>query len=287
MLTSLDHVVVAVRDLAKATDLYASLLGLRPSWRGAHPLYGTANALFRLENTYVELLSPTGPGMLAERLTDWLARRGEGLFALAFGADDAPAVSHDLRARGLGATDPIDGVGTESTSGAERRWRNVMIAESDTHGVPIFAIEHRSSPDVLPPATPTGDPRAAIVAVDHVVVQSPAPDRAIGLYREKLGLRLALDRRFPDWGARLLFFRIGGITVEIAAPLAGDEPGEEDRLWGISYRTGDIDAAHERLVKAGFDASEVRRGRKPGTRVLTVRGEPCGVATLVLARDKS
>ena len=285
MLTTLDHIVIAVRDLATATDLYGRLLGRRPSWRGTHPAYGTANTLFRLENIYVELLSPVGPGAFADWLTGSLAKRGEGLFALAFGTADAEALARELRARGLGATDPIDGAGNESTTGAERRWRNVMLAESQTHGVPLFAIEHRSSPDLLPPAEATGDSRSAIVAVDHVVVNSPAPDRAIDLYRDKLGLRLALDRSFPDWGARLLFFRIGGITVELAAPLAGNDPQGEDRLWGVSYRTADIDAAHERLVNAGFDPSEVRRGRKPGTRVLTVRGEPCGVATLLLARE--
>ena len=33
----------------------------------------------------------------------------------------------------------------------------------------------------------------------------------------------------------------------------------------------DADAAHARLVEYGFDVSDVREGRKPGTRVLTVR----------------
>src|SRR5256885_16663873 len=109
MLTTLDHIVIAVRDLASATEVYARLLGLRPSWRGAHPLYGTANTLFRLENTYLELLSPTGPGMIAERLVDWLGRRGDGLFALAFGTDDAPAGSPGPRRRRPRASAPIRG----------------------------------------------------------------------------------------------------------------------------------------------------------------------------------
>jgi catechol 2,3-dioxygenase-like lactoylglutathione lyase family enzyme len=286
MLKSLDHIVIAVRELGAACNVYARLLGRTPSWRGVHPTYGTANTLFRLENTYVELLSPVASGMLGERLRDWLAKRGDGLFALAFGTDDADATAREFHSRGLRASDPLDGEGKESTSGAERRWRNVMLSESETHGVMIFAIEHRSAADVLPSAAPTGDPRSAVSAVDHVVINTAAPDRAIELYRDKLGLRLALDRSFPDWGARLLFFRIGGITVECAAPLASGSEAE-DRLWGISYRTIDIDVARARLVAEGFDASDVRPGRKPGTRVLTVRGEPCGAATLFLARDGS
>ena len=36
------------------------------------------------------------------------------------------------------------------------------------------------------------------------------------------------------------------------------------------------------LAKQGFDVSEVRAGRKPGTRVFTVRSETHGVATLCL-----
>ena len=35
---------------------------------------------------------------------------------------------------------------------------------------------------------------------------------------------------------------------------------------------------------AGLDVSEVRAGRKPGTRVLTLRDGTCGVPTLLLER---
>ena len=35
------------------------------------------------------------------------------------------------------------------------------------------------------------------------------------LYGEQLGLRLALDKEFPERGMRLLFFRIAGVTVEL------------------------------------------------------------------------
>jgi len=37
-----------------------------------------------------------------------------------------------------------------------------------------------------------------------------------------------------------------------------------------------------RLDASGFDVSEVRDGRKPGTRVFSVRGGTCGVPTLIL-----
>ena len=79
--------------------------------------------------------------------------------------------------------------------------------------------------------------------------------------------------------------------MEIAAsrPSSGRKvEGEElvgadnDRLWGLSFRVRDADAARGRLMDTGFDVSEVRDGRKPGTRVLTVRDGTCGVPTLIL-----
>ena len=85
-------------------------------------------------------------------------------------------------------------------------------------------------------------------------------DAAISLYRDRLGLRLALDKSFKERGVRLLFFRIGGITVEVGAQLAGPEESEtdDDRLWGLAYRVADADAAQRRLAETKVDSTDVR-----------------------------
>jgi hypothetical protein len=57
-----------------------------------------------------------------------------------------------------------------------------------------------------------------------------------------------------------------------------------DKLWGLSWRVADIDATRARLVSAGIDVSEARAGRKPGTRVASVRNGTCGIHTLLLER---
>ena len=64
MFDALDHVILAVRDLDDATRRYTAVLSRRPSWRGDHPGQGSANALFRLDNTYIELITPHGDGPL-------------------------------------------------------------------------------------------------------------------------------------------------------------------------------------------------------------------------------
>ena len=284
MLHSLDHVIVAVRELESATDTYARLLGRAPSWRGAHPGQGTANTLFRLANTYLELLGVVGEGPFASRVRERLERAGEGVVGFAFGTDDADETAAELRARGLPAADPLEGSGTDSTTGAVRRWRNVHLPESATRGVLAFAIEHLSPADALPPARVTVPQVAAVEGLDHVVVRSADPDATRKLYGESLGLRLALDKSFPERKVRLQFFRVGGVTVEVASLLgAAPDPAKPDELWGLAWRVPDADAARARLLEAGFSVSPVRNGNKPGTRVLTVERDTCGVATLVIA----
>jgi catechol 2,3-dioxygenase-like lactoylglutathione lyase family enzyme len=288
VLSALDHAVLAVRDLDEAARTYTRLLGRAPGWRGEHPALGTRNALFRLENTSVDLLAPAaGTGA-------WLRARldaaGEGPLALAFETPDAEAFAREAAARELRPGPVQRGLGRDVESGAIREWRSVLLAPEATRGLPIFAIE-RSPPDLVPISPPLADARACVDAVDHVVVRTRDAEAARALYGERLGLRLALDREFPEWGVRLLFFRVGGLTLEVAAALGGEGSAgdaatgvaaERDHFWGISWRVGDASAARARLAAEGFDVSELRRGRRPGTRVFSLRGPSHGVATLVL-----
>jgi catechol 2,3-dioxygenase-like lactoylglutathione lyase family enzyme len=146
---------------------------------------------------------------------------------------------------------------------------------SDAHGVAL-ALDRDPPTDGLPTA----------IAIDHVVVQTAAPERAIALWRDDVGLRLALDREFPQRQLRLLFFRSGGITLEYASPLpVPDEPAGDDRLHGVSYRVTDLVARRERLLAAGVDVSPLRRGMREGTTVATVRSGTAGVPTLLLQVD--
>jgi catechol 2,3-dioxygenase-like lactoylglutathione lyase family enzyme len=282
MFDSLDHVILGVRDLADATRRYATLFARRPSWRGEHPGEGTANALFKLGNTYLELLAPEGDGPTARLLSARLAAAGEGPIGLALATSDAAAAHAQLAARGLEPQPVANGIGRDLDSGLIRRWRSVMLPTTRTRGVLVFAIEHLT-PDLLPDAAPVGPTEAVITGIDHAVVQTSDADGAISLYRDALGLRLALDQRFPDWGMRLVFLRVGGVTIEIAQPLSGAaQPAGTDRLWGLTWRVPNADAARARLAEAGLDVSEVRPGRKPGTRVLSVKDGTCGVPTLLI-----
>jgi catechol 2,3-dioxygenase-like lactoylglutathione lyase family enzyme len=289
MLTQIDHLVIATDDLEAAQAQCVALLGRSPSWSGSHPAFGTRNVIFRLANTYVELLAPEGEGPVAGALSAHLAAEGPGLFALALATEDAAAAVSTMRERGLSPSEPVEGLAHDEASGAFRRFQNVWLPEKDTRGIRLFVIEHLSEPELLPLALPVGEPGAVVERVDHVVLMTREPDRAVAFYGEQLGIRLALDRTFEARGLRLLFFRLGGTTLEISAPVgdkaelgASETAAENDRLWGVAYSVADAEAARSRMLEAGLKTSEVREGHKPGSRVFSVKENPLGVPTLVI-----
>lgn len=149
-------------------------------------------------------------------------------------------------------------------------------ANLDVNGVAVRVIAGTDGAT----GTPAPD---AVDAIDHVVVQSVNPERAIATWRDTHGLRLALDSEFPSRHLRLLFFRSNHITLEYATPLPlPEDRSAADTLFGITYRVADLTARRERLVAAGVDVSEIRSGMRPGTVVATVRAGTAGVPTLLL-----
>jgi catechol 2,3-dioxygenase-like lactoylglutathione lyase family enzyme len=176
--------------------------------------------------------------------------------------------------------DPVAEVEShDAESGAVLHWKRTRAATELTRGVRMFFLELAEE---RPRSTETGV--APIVGLDHVVVSTEDSERAAALYGARLGLDLALDRSHHDWG-QLLFFRCGDLVVEVVRrPVAGGD-ANHDKLWGLSWRVDDIEAARARLIAAGLDVSEVRNGRKPGTRIMTVRDGTCGIQTVLLERS--
>ncbi|HYD08377.1 MAG TPA: VOC family protein [Reyranella sp.] len=156
----------------------------------------------------------------------------------------------------------------------------LVLSPAATHGVPIALVERTEAPPPSPLLK--SSEAAAIGSLDHVVIRSPNPERAIALYAGRLGLDLRLDRSNPDWGSRLLFFRCGDLVVEIAHDLKQGMSDAPDQLWGLSWRTPDIARANERLKKAGVEVSEPRNGRRPGTQVFGVQSHTANVPTIVI-----
>lgn len=289
---TLDHVVIAVHNLEDATNDYTALLGRSPSWRGEHPRYGTSNTLFRIDNTYIELLALSGAKgdkRWSGELEQHLAQHGEGLYALALGTPDIRWAVDEMRESGLHVADPADGHGVDDQTGAQRGWRNALIEPKGTNGLRLFLIQHTSAPGALPVAAPlSAEPLSAeahVRRMDHAVVLSADMEAAQRVWSDRIGARLALDRTFPDRNTRILFYRLADITIEISGGAAQSKEGigKPDRIWGLAWGVDSIDAMCERLNAAGIETSGARQGIKPGTRVASVKGPAThGVATLLI-----
>ena len=286
---TLDHVVIAVRELEAATRDYEMLFGRTASWRGEHPKYGTKNTLFRIENTYVELLATGDAKAKDKRWREQLSRhlddRGEGVYALAIGTDDVKMTARRMRDNGLDVADPQDGNGVDLISAARRSWRNALVDTKTTNGARIFFIEHISPADALPVAAITAGKDAVVRRMDHAVVLSADMEAARRVWDDQIGARLALDRTFPDRNTRILFFRLGDITIEISGGASQSREGEgkPDRIWGLAWGVDSIEATCARLNDAGIETSGPRPGIKPGTIIATVKGPQAhGVATLLI-----
>ncbi|THD75415.1 MAG: glyoxalase [Bradyrhizobium sp.] len=276
MITGLDHVVILVSDIAAGATAYQTLFARAPAWRNRGD--GAARVLFTLDNMTLELMSPDGDGNAADGIRAVIAKQGEGLTSICFRTGDIAKMHRRLDRLTL-KPEPIAEVESrDATSDAVLSWKRTRAATEATRGVRMFFLELAKERPLSVRTT-----SAPVTAMDHVVVSTADPERAAALYGARLGLDMALDRSHAEWG-RLMFFRCGDLIVEVVHRPGKDTDAEHDRLWGVSWRVADIDATRARLVSDGVDVSEVRTGRKPGTRVLTVRNGTCGIPTLLVER---
>lgn len=276
MITGLDHVALVVRDLDAAVDGYGRLFGLTPDWIGRGG--GVRQAWFQFPNMALDLISPEGAGPFADGIRAHLDRAGEGVWALAFASDDLAGDVKLMNRRGVPASEPAP-MSTQADDGAVREWRGSSLDPKATGGTRILLMAEPAQP--FPLAAPNSE--APVTQLDHVVVMTPNVDRALAIYGAKLGLDLRLDRENPKWNARQLFFRCGDSVIEMGARIGVPATDEPDRSGGLAWRVADPHAAQARMAAAGFDVSEVRVGRKPGTHVFTVRDAPGGVPTILLS----
>ena len=276
MITGLDHVVVLVSDIKAGTAAYQMLFARSPAWQNNGE--GADRVLFTLDNMTLELMAPSGEGTAAERIRAVIAEQGEGLASVCFRTNDIAKMHRRLDRLTLKPEPVAEAESRDTTSGATLSWKRTRAATDTTRGVRLFFLELAKERPLSVRTSP-----ASVTAMDHVVVATADTERAAALYGARLGLDMALDRSHPDWG-QLMFFRCGDLIVEVVHRPGKDTDAARDRLWGLSWRVADADATRARLASEGLDVSDVRTGRKPGTRVLTVRSGTCGIPTLLVER---
>ena len=98
MIGRLNHVAIAVRDIAKAACLYRETLGADVSAAVAQPDHGVTTVFVTLPNTKIELLEPLGE---SSPIANFLERNPDGgVHHLCFEVDDILAARDRLKAAG-------------------------------------------------------------------------------------------------------------------------------------------------------------------------------------------
>ncbi|TMD12429.1 MAG: methylmalonyl-CoA epimerase [Chloroflexi bacterium] len=112
MLSRIDHVGIAVRDLDAAIRLYERRLGLRASGRERLEAEGIEIAMIPIGESRIELISPLQPD---SRLHRFLDRRGEAVHHIAYAADDVSAALERARDAGAELIDQSPRAGARGT----------------------------------------------------------------------------------------------------------------------------------------------------------------------------
>jgi methylmalonyl-CoA/ethylmalonyl-CoA epimerase len=95
----LNHVAIAVRDIAKAADVYRSTLGAEVSAPVPQPDHGVTTIFITLSNTKIELLEPLGE---ASPIAKFLERSPDGgIHHLCYEVADIKAARDRLNAEGI------------------------------------------------------------------------------------------------------------------------------------------------------------------------------------------
>lgn len=107
MIGRLNHVAIAVKDLAAASDLYRDTLGAKVSDPLPQPEHGVTVVFIELANSKIELLEPLGDG---SPIAKFLEKNADGgIHHVCFEVDDILAARDRLKAKGarvLGSGEP-------------------------------------------------------------------------------------------------------------------------------------------------------------------------------------
>ena len=113
LLTEIDHVAIAVNDLDGAIAWYAEVFGATVDHRERVDSDGVEEALLKVADSYVQLLTPTRDD---SPVAKYLASKGEGLHHIGYRVDDCAAALESVKASGGRVIDETPRPGSRGTT---------------------------------------------------------------------------------------------------------------------------------------------------------------------------
>lgn len=132
-LTEIDHVAIAVNDIDAAIAWYASVFGAEVVHREVVESDGVDEALVKVAESYIQLLTPTRSDSPVAR---FLAKNGEGLHHIAYRVDDCAKALDDVKASGARVIDDAPRPGSRGTTVA-------FVHPKSSFGTLIELVEER------------------------------------------------------------------------------------------------------------------------------------------------
>ena len=112
LLTEIDHVAIAVRDIESAIEFYSEAFGATVEHREEVVSDGVAEALLKVADSYVQLLTPTRDD---SPVAKYLERKGEGLHHVGYRVDDCAAALAAVLSAGATMIDAAPRPGSRGT----------------------------------------------------------------------------------------------------------------------------------------------------------------------------
>ncbi|MEY2419071.1 MAG: methylmalonyl-CoA/ethylmalonyl-CoA epimerase [Actinomycetota bacterium] len=113
LLTEIDHVAIAVNDLEAAIKYYNDAFGATVEHRETVESDGVEEALLKVAESYVQLLTPTRPDSPVAKA---LEKRGEGLHHIGYRVSDCAAALDAVIAAGGTGIDKAPRPGSRGTT---------------------------------------------------------------------------------------------------------------------------------------------------------------------------
>jgi methylmalonyl-CoA epimerase len=113
MLTEIDHIAIAVNDLEAAIEYYRATFGCEVDHREVVERDGVEEALLKVADSYVQLLTPTRDD---SPVAKYLEKRGEGLHHVGYRVADCAAALDRVKAEGHRVIDEEPRPGSRGTT---------------------------------------------------------------------------------------------------------------------------------------------------------------------------
>lgn len=113
ILTEIDHIAIAVRDLEAAIAYYEKAFGATVDHREVVESDGVEEVLMKVAESYIQLLTPTSPDSPVAKSIE---KRGEGLHHIGYRVDNCAEALASMIAAGATAIDKAPRPGSRGTT---------------------------------------------------------------------------------------------------------------------------------------------------------------------------